>query len=31
MTIFTMQGGKIVPIAVIKGCKTIAYAEFIKK
>jgi len=31
MTIFTMQGGKIVPIAVIKGGKTVPYAEFIKK
>ena len=30
MTIFTMKGGKIEPIAVIKGGKTIAYAEFIK-
>jgi branched-chain amino acid transport system substrate-binding protein len=28
MTIFTMQGGKIVPIAVIKGGKTIPFAEF---
>jgi branched-chain amino acid transport system substrate-binding protein len=28
MTIFTMQGGKIVPLAVIKGGKTIPYAEF---
>jgi len=31
MTIFTLQGGKIVPIAVIKGGKTVSYAEFIKK
>ena len=31
MTIFTMQGGKIVPIAVIKSGKTVPYAEFIKK
>ena len=31
MTIFTMQGGKIVPIAVIKGGKTIPDAEFAKK
>jgi branched-chain amino acid transport system substrate-binding protein len=30
MTIFTMKGGKIEPIAVIKGGKTIPYAEFIK-
>jgi branched-chain amino acid transport system substrate-binding protein len=31
MTIFTMQGGKIVPLAVIKGGKTIPFAEFGKK
>ncbi len=31
MTIFTMQGGKIVPVAVIKGGKTIPFAEFGKK
>ncbi len=31
MTIFTMQGGKVVPIAVIKGGKTTAWAEFVKK
>jgi branched-chain amino acid transport system substrate-binding protein len=31
MTIFTMKGGKIEPIAVIKSGKTIAYADFIKK
>jgi branched-chain amino acid transport system substrate-binding protein len=30
MTIFTMKGGKIEPLAVIKGGKTIAYSEFIK-
>ncbi len=30
MTIFTMKGGKIVPVAVIKGGKTVAYEEFIK-
>ena len=30
MTIFTMKGGKIEPIAVIKGGKTITYAEFVK-
>jgi len=28
MTIFTMQGGKIVPLAVIKGGKTVPFAEF---
>jgi branched-chain amino acid transport system substrate-binding protein len=30
MTIFTMKSGKIEPIAVIKGGKTITYAEFVK-
>lgn len=30
MTIFTLQGGKIVPLAVIKGGKTIPYADFVK-
>jgi len=30
MTIFTMKGGKIEPIAIIKGGKTMNYAEFIK-
>jgi len=30
MTIFTMKGGKITPIAVIKGGKTIAYDDFAK-
>jgi branched-chain amino acid transport system substrate-binding protein len=30
MTIFTMKGGKIEPIAIIKGGKTVAYAEYIK-
>src|SRR5262245_27687549 len=30
MTIFTMKAGKIEPLAVIKGGKTIPYAEFIK-
>ena len=30
ITIFTMKGGKIDPIAVIKGGKTIAYEEFVK-
>ena len=31
ITIFTMKGGKLDPIAIIKGGKTIAYDEFIKK
>ncbi len=30
MTIFTMKGGKIEPIAVIKGGKTMSYDEFVK-
>src|SRR5687767_13356325 len=30
MTIFTMKGGKIEPIAIIKGGKTTSYAEFVK-
>jgi len=30
MTIFTMQGGKLDPIAIIKGGKTIAFEEFVK-
>jgi branched-chain amino acid transport system substrate-binding protein len=30
MTIFTMKGGNLEPIAVVKSGKTIAYAEFIK-
>ncbi|MEA3195786.1 MAG: branched-chain amino acid transport system substrate-binding protein [Betaproteobacteria bacterium] len=30
MTIFTMKGGNLEPIAVIKSGKTIAYADFIK-
>jgi len=30
MTIFTMKGGKIEPIAVIKGGKTVTYDEFVK-
>src|SRR5690349_9389582 len=30
MTIFTMKGGKIEPIAVIKGGKTMSYEEFLK-
>ena len=30
ITIFTMKGGKIEPTAVVKGGRTVAYAEFIK-
>jgi branched-chain amino acid transport system substrate-binding protein len=30
MTIFTMKDGKIDPIAIIKGGKTISYEEFVK-
>ncbi|HUQ76466.1 MAG TPA: branched-chain amino acid ABC transporter substrate-binding protein [Burkholderiales bacterium] len=30
MTIFTMKGGKIAPVAVIKGGKTIPFEEFAK-
>ena len=30
MTIFTMKDGKLAPIAIIKGGKTIAYDEFVK-
>ena len=30
MTIFTMKGGKIEPVAVIKGGKTVPYEEFVK-
>jgi branched-chain amino acid transport system substrate-binding protein len=30
MTIFTMKGGKIEPIAVIKSGKTLSYDEFVK-
>ena len=30
MTIFTMKGGKLEPIAVVKSGKTVAYADFIK-
>jgi branched-chain amino acid transport system substrate-binding protein len=29
MTIFTMKGGKIEPIAIIKGGKTVSYQDFI--
>ncbi|MGQ0547350.1 MAG: branched-chain amino acid ABC transporter substrate-binding protein [Betaproteobacteria bacterium] len=31
VTIFTMKGGKIEPLAVVKGGKTVPYAEFVKK
>jgi branched-chain amino acid transport system substrate-binding protein len=31
ITIFTMKGGKLDPIAIIKGGKTIPYEEFTKK
>jgi branched-chain amino acid transport system substrate-binding protein len=30
MTIFTMKGGKIEPVAIIKSGKTISYEEFVK-
>src|SRR5688500_15701311 len=30
ITIFTMKGGKIEPIAIIKGDKTMSYDEFVK-
>ena len=30
MTIFTMKAGKLEPIAIVKGGKTMSYAEFIK-
>jgi branched-chain amino acid transport system substrate-binding protein len=30
ITIFTMKGGKIEPIAVVKAGKTLAYADFLK-
>jgi branched-chain amino acid transport system substrate-binding protein len=30
MTIFTMKSGKIEPIAIIKGGKTMKYDEFVK-
>ena len=30
ITIFTMKGGKIEPIAVVKGNKTLPYEEFVK-
>ena len=31
VTIFVMKGGKIEPLAVVKGGKTVPYAEFVKK
>ena len=31
MTIFTMKGGKVVPIAVLKGGKTTMWTDFLKK
>ncbi len=30
MTIFTMKGGKLEPIAIVKAGKTMSYDEFIK-
>jgi branched-chain amino acid transport system substrate-binding protein len=30
MTIFTMKGGKLEPIAIVKGGKTMTYDEFMK-
>ena len=30
ITIFTMKGGKIEPLAVVKGGKTVSYEEFLK-
>ncbi len=30
ITIFVMKGGKIEPTAVVKGGKTVAYAEFLQ-
>jgi branched-chain amino acid transport system substrate-binding protein len=30
MTIFTLKGGKLEPIAIVKGGQTIAYEEFVK-
>jgi len=30
MTIFTMKGGKLEPIAIIKSGKSIAFADFMK-
>jgi branched-chain amino acid transport system substrate-binding protein len=31
ITIFTMKSGKIEPVAVIKGGKTVSWSEFLKK
>jgi branched-chain amino acid transport system substrate-binding protein len=31
ITMFTMKGGKITPVAVVKGGKTMTYADFVKK
>jgi hypothetical protein len=30
MTIFTMKGGKLEPIAVVQGGKAVSFAEFMK-
>jgi len=30
MTIFTMKDGKIAPVAIIKGGKTISFEDFVK-
>ena len=30
ITIFTMKGGKIEPLAVVKSGKTVSYEEFLK-
>jgi branched-chain amino acid transport system substrate-binding protein len=30
MTIFTMKGGKLEPVAIVKGDKTMTYEEFVK-
>jgi hypothetical protein len=29
MTIFTMRGGKLLPVAIIKGGKTVKYEDFV--
>ncbi len=29
MTIFTMKGGKLLPIAIIKSGKTVKYEDFV--
>jgi branched-chain amino acid transport system substrate-binding protein len=31
ITMFTMKGGKITPVAVVKGGKTMSYEDFVKK